>query len=160
MNSTAVQTKNASLDTLAVTIQALHVSGKQMTLAVFRQLPRATESEDSELWGVVRYAIKYEGDLWLVFSHNGSLYRRAIFLSEPTSYFGKIPDLEKSIFNLRRRMELSQYYQTKENEERVCDWEGQLELEKQAYKERLAASAAKCAREKSLSEMPQLFIAV
>lgn len=34
-----IETKRASLDTMSVTIQALHVSGKQMTLAVFRQLP-------------------------------------------------------------------------------------------------------------------------
>ena len=37
-----IETKNASLDTLAVTILALHVSGKQMTQAVFKQLPEGT----------------------------------------------------------------------------------------------------------------------
>lgn len=62
-----VETKNASLDTLAITILALHVNGKQMTLAVFRQLPEGREDEDSELWGTVRYSIKDAGDLWLVF---------------------------------------------------------------------------------------------
>ena len=76
-----VETKNASLDTLSVTIQALHVSGKQMTLAVFRQLPmeRATNRDGSlaalEFWGLVRYQIKDEASLWAVASADGILYR-------------------------------------------------------------------------------------
>ena len=76
-----VETKSASLDTLAVTIQALHVSGKQMTLAVFRQLPsiRAYNDDGSllplEYWGVVRYSIKDEGELWVICAHGGRLYR-------------------------------------------------------------------------------------
>ncbi len=76
-----VFTKNASLDTLAVTIQALHVSGKQMTLAVFRQLPVTKAYTDGgdlallERWGIVRYAIKDEDSVWLVASADGKLYR-------------------------------------------------------------------------------------
>ena len=78
-----VETKNASLDTLAVTIQALHVSGKQMTLAVFRQLTTDyIETERSALWGVVRYMIG-NCDTWLVFSGGGLLCRRAMW---PESY--------------------------------------------------------------------------
>ena len=80
-----VETKNASLDTLAVTIQALHVSGKQMTLAVFRQLPRRVESSNASLWGTVRYSIKDEGSLWLVFSEDGRLYRRSLIENEAES---------------------------------------------------------------------------
>lgn len=45
-----IETKNASLDTMAVTIQALHVSGKQMTLAVFRQLPSSRAYNKTGLW--------------------------------------------------------------------------------------------------------------
>ena len=76
-----IETKSASLDTLAVTIQALHVNGKQMTLAVFRQLPIAIAyNEDGSLapleyWGIVRYAIKDQGDLWAVCASGGRLYR-------------------------------------------------------------------------------------
>lgn len=76
-----IETKSATLDTLAVTIQALHVSGKQMTLAVFRQLPTTLAyGEDGSLlpleyWGVVRYAIKDEGDAWVVCATGGRLYR-------------------------------------------------------------------------------------
>lgn len=78
-----IETKNASLDTLTVTIKTLHVSGKQMTLAVFRQLQIKNENKNSELWGIVRYSIKDDGDIWLVFSDNGILYRRALVLRKP-----------------------------------------------------------------------------
>ena len=84
-----IETKNASLDTLAVTIKTLHVSGKQMTLAVFRQLPIKLAYKDSELWGIVRYSIKDDGDIWLVFSNNGILYRRALILHKPEGYYLK-----------------------------------------------------------------------
>ena len=76
-----IQTKSASLDTLSVTIQALHVNGKQMTLAVFRQLTKARITNDDgslapmECWGIVRYNIKDEGDLWVVAASGGRLYR-------------------------------------------------------------------------------------
>ena len=73
-----IETKNASLDTLAVTILALHVSGKQMTQAVFKQLPEGREIEGDSLWGVVRYQIKDSYSLWLVFSSGDRLYRRGL----------------------------------------------------------------------------------
>lgn len=80
-----IETKNASLDTLQVTIRALHVNGKQMTLAVFRQLPTDMEDDESELWGMVRYTIKDEGRLWLVFSRGGRLWRRSLWRWEARS---------------------------------------------------------------------------
>lgn len=76
-----IETRSASLETLSVTIQALHVSGKQMTLAVFRQLPVTHAYNDDgslrpmEYWGIVRYAIKDEGDAWVVCASGGRLYR-------------------------------------------------------------------------------------
>ena len=76
-----VETKNASLDTMVVTIKTLHVSGKQMTLAVFRQLPTAVafkesgELMDLDFWGTVRYPIKDESSFWAVASSGGILYR-------------------------------------------------------------------------------------
>lgn len=77
-----VETKNAALETMAVTIQALTVSGKQMTLAVFRQLPvashvdnRGNKTEGLNWWGIVRYSIKDEGDEWLVAERGGRLVR-------------------------------------------------------------------------------------
>lgn len=76
-----IETNNASIDTMAVTIRSLHVNSKQMTLAVFRQLPvfnvyhKDGTLTDVERWGMVRYKIGEDGDLWLVASKEGILYR-------------------------------------------------------------------------------------
>ena len=79
---TTISSTEAKLKTLNVTIQALAVNGKQMTLAVFRQLPIGPIQNDRRellpeirLWGLVRYNIKDEGDLWVVFDKDGILYR-------------------------------------------------------------------------------------
>lgn len=85
-----IEARQASLSTMAVTINALHVNGKQMTLSVFRQLPIAQEDEHSELWGVVRYKIKHEGEVWIVFSKNGILMRRALSFKAADSYRDEI----------------------------------------------------------------------
>lgn len=75
----------ATLNTLSVTIKALMVSGKQMTLAVFRQLPFEDSAglltqdghlrQDLNYWGRVCYSIKGEGDHWVVLESEGQLYR-------------------------------------------------------------------------------------
>ena len=78
-----VETKNASLDTLAVTIMALHVSGKQMTQAVFKQLPEGDEKEGEPIWGIVRYKGVYS-NIWIIFSSNGTLYRRELQTKNPS----------------------------------------------------------------------------
>jgi len=77
-----IETKKASLDTVSVEIKALHVSGKQMTLAVFRQLPIEKCTTDAgylrdnlTFWGTVNYKIKDEGDSFLVADADGRLVR-------------------------------------------------------------------------------------
>lgn len=72
----------ATLSTLKVEIKALTVSGKQMTLAVFRQMPLMNVTQPNgalwanvRYWGIVRYAIKDEGDVWAVIELEGKLYR-------------------------------------------------------------------------------------
>jgi hypothetical protein len=80
-----IETKSASLDTMTVTIQALHVNGKQMTMSVFRQLPAPDESWNEQShpqarpWGWVKYKYR-DATHWLVFSLNGQLWRRALRL--------------------------------------------------------------------------------
>jgi len=57
-----------------------------MTLAVFRQLPieeiidgcSGDIRDDFSYWGVVRYNIKDEGKLWVIFSFDGCIYRSCI----------------------------------------------------------------------------------
>ena len=77
-----IRTHEASLDTLSVSVLAIHVNQKQMTLAVFRQLPVSGihnadgTLDDKEYWGVVRYHIKDEDcNRWVIISDNGILYR-------------------------------------------------------------------------------------
>ncbi len=83
-NSRIIETKTASLDTLSVTIRALHVSGKQMTLAVFRQLPVAELCDEfgepfGNWWGRVIYPLKNEADHWMIVEYEGQLHRCAIY---------------------------------------------------------------------------------
>lgn len=78
---TIVETRTASLETMAVTIQSLHVNGKQMTLAVFRQLPRVDFCPARHTaWGTVRYKFD-NASRWLVFEHHGRLFRDSVGLS-------------------------------------------------------------------------------
>ena len=78
-----IETKNVALSTFAVTIQALHVNGKQMTLSVFRQLPEITIFDENYnlrsygYWGHVRYGIGGT-EIWIVAEHGGRLYRSGI----------------------------------------------------------------------------------
>lgn len=104
-----VTTRRASLDTLGVTIQALHVDGKQMTLAVFRQLPEASLYQPDgfcdpayELWGIVRYAMKDASDTWVVASRNGILFRAP--LSARDNGFYRTVDEERAIAIEAQRM--------------------------------------------------------
>lgn len=82
MNTNMIETNRISLDTMAVEIRALHVGAKQMTLAVFRQLPTAyayrgdgSLDPKKRLWGIVRYAIKDDADVWVICDVDGILYR-------------------------------------------------------------------------------------
>jgi len=148
-----IETKNASLDTLAVTILALHVSGKQMTQAVFKQLPEGREIEGDSLWGVVRYQIKDSYSLWLVFSSGDRLYRRGLsFGYRPASR----TRYERGILDKY----LSQHKKYHPN--------SPLDIEKIAAHEKAIAEAeefdridlAKQQYDKKLSTLQQLFIAV
>ena len=81
-----IEARSASIDTMAVAIQALHVAGRQMTISVFKQLPQLTEQtyddlpDGAESWGYVMHDIKRIGKhhpwrCWVVYSWKGSLYR-------------------------------------------------------------------------------------
>jgi putative heme iron utilization protein len=92
---TEILATEATLSTLRVEIKALAVSGKQMTLAVFRQLPQMDTTSaveelwpDAAYWGTVRYTIKDEGDLWAVIEQDGKLYRGRIVNYGDRHYYG------------------------------------------------------------------------
>lgn len=173
-----IETKRASLDTLSVTIQALHVNGRQMTLAVFRQLPTASAYNDDgslaplEYWGIVRYAIKDEGDLWVVCASGGRLYRAPL-----------VKDRVESVDAARKYLDIA--------EEKICWWHAdkaaceamdwgnrpqppsydchggwknvdinELEEKEDYWKRRLPICIRAAATRAGLEQLPQLFIAV
>jgi len=163
-----IETNQASLDTMAVTIQALHVSKKQMTLAVFRQLPKLEKPEKNvpkiegiQNWGVVRYSIKDEGEIWIVFSHNGKLFRRELRTFPPPRY-EECDDFLKSLE--RDLSKISVYGFCKEKERREQERQNlliEIEKEKEDWPKRKAKQDAFYQSEKELlNNLPQLFIAV
>ncbi len=119
-----VETHNASLSTMAVTIKALHVNGKQMTLAVFRQLEQKKENEQAELWGCVRYEIKDQGSIWLVFSQDGHLYRRPLDLSRPIVHEWDVKKARSNLEEVQARYNNSQInvrFREKKVQESITD---------------------------------------
>lgn len=164
----AITTQEVAVETVTVEIRAMTLNGKQMTLSVFRQLPKSDETEleeigeaevvDGQPWGIVRYAIKDEGDIWLVFSRAGKLYRRALDFEEDPFL-----ELRTSLRELRedvRILENSGYdketgNQTLQNKRRA------LAYEEKALKDYLAEERERIGRETNyLDTLPQLFIAV
>lgn len=168
-----IETKRASLDTLAVTIQALHVNGKQMTLAVFRQLPLACAYKNDgslmpfEFWGIVRYQIK-DCDAWVICASDGRLYRC------PLHWHGGTVD--GSEWSLKQAVKCVEWWHKVKEQRKTRPWgyaaapgggiswdEGGLPmLESQVVDCAKYLEICKTARgaEKALSILPQLFIAV
>ena len=156
-----VETKNASLDTLAVTIMALHVSGKQMTQAVFKQLPEGDEKEGEPMWGIVRYKGIYS-NIWIIFSSNGILYRRELQTQNPSLSWVREAQREldmhdrKYSYNLPKtdNSDISKW--AIEIAEKRLDIASDLEYCQSMYDEELVTQQ----KEIALSKIQQLFIAV
>lgn len=83
-----LEISRAELKTLSVEIKALTVSGKQMSLSVFRQLDQAgwlsliTGAEGGTLWGRVEYfwdECKKSDHLHIVWQEGNSLFRDCLF---------------------------------------------------------------------------------
>lgn len=147
----------AALRTLSVTIQSLTVSGKQMTLAVFRQLPERnvldTDGSLREvgLWGLVRYQIKDEGSLWVVFDEDAILYRSEM----PRHY--EDPAVMHPEYRIRLAKEAgNQHWRSMTPAERLAAV-AEMEAENAEYaKWARLATASRI----ELLKLPQLFIAV
>ena len=102
--SAIVETATASIDTLSVTVRALHVNSKQMTLAVFRQLPQTQlYNDDGTLvplkhWGIVRYAIRDEADLWVVAEGSDILWRCAL-IGDNLNHWDRVVENDQKILD-------------------------------------------------------------
>ena len=76
-----IQKHEAQLATLSIDIQAIRVNGKRMSLAAFKQLQEGDYFDEKKpnckIWGMVRYKLdKDDGGDWVVYSRDGTLYRR------------------------------------------------------------------------------------
>lgn len=164
-----IETKTASLETFSVTIRALHVNGKQMTLAVFRQLPVGHEQDGDSEWGQVRYTIKDSGDVWMVFSHDGRLYRRALNPRMDSQYSRAALRGERDLLSLtghhnRSLLRLQHYYDKDAVPNAIAEYEEQASEIREDIREAYEASSREAERaqrdERLLAALPQLFIAV
>ena len=140
--SSNLQTKDVSLTTFSVTIKALHIDSKRMTLATFRQLPIGNLYDDYgnifetiSVWGYVRYAIN-DVPCWAVFDCRGELYRADIkyrlISNNILSYQQDIRRYKKYIeectieindkkAELARNIEGGQQYAIKYNEQQILE---------------------------------------
>lgn len=84
-----MHSSQATTKPLTISIAALRIDGRKMTISVFQQLPRVSPFADPEAvkptvrtdivpWGYVRHTIKGDGSLWLVAECDGKLCRIAL----------------------------------------------------------------------------------
>ena len=107
---TIINSSEATLKTLSVTISTLSVNERQMTLSVFRQLPVIKVIDRGKIqgqsWGIVRYKIKDEGDVWVVVEKDGVLHRSLVPGHIDTEYEkNKIGNLRSKLGLLEEELE-------------------------------------------------------
>ena len=165
MTQKIITIEDVSLKSMAVEIKALTVSGKQMTLSVFRQLPRVSIwnnlfEQIGTPWGRVLY---FWGDakdcdgFQVVWQRDSQLFRSLHW--QPKQYSvdcAAINKLESEIYELQAHS--FKYYSIyKRDEQRLMDATRELERAKKDRDNQL--NALKAAYSK-LETLPQLFIAM
>lgn len=143
--SAPIESRAASMHTATVSIQTINVNGKQMTLAVFRQLPVLEDIPDGAcLWGKVLYEIKDQGKEWIVLESEGRLFRRR-------PRFRADYEAVKWVCEVKREL-----HYTHKAEDRA-------EKERELQEARAAVAEMKAVAEREaevFQSLPQLFIAV
>lgn len=115
------QVKNIEISTMKINVASIQVEGKQMTLAVFRQLPinciynsNYSINENINLWGVVRYQIPgYLNSIWVIFEKDGILYKGNI---DPPNKIPSVEGLEADIEFLKESIKECKYGSKKKYE--------------------------------------------
>ena len=151
-----IQKNEAQLATLSIDIQAIRVNGKRMTLAAFKQLKEGhyldEQKPSCKRWGMVNYKIDRDSSVkhWVVYSLDGTLYRRKLPVSEYTvrarfktedgNYRVDGEDIPKSV---------------------IDNWRHQKKEEKEQYKKFNKAVDEVIRKDYKMAfELPHLFIAV
>lgn len=175
-----VDISDVTLATATVTINVVQIGRKQMTLSVFKQLPENHETDDSQLWGIVRYEVKDKhGEseaLWLVHSSNGKLFRRAIDIVLDRVFFHAYEESTRRIVQLKKQIEEAKlsiirdqkygqnHWSIKESEADIIKWEEEIQLQDKSAKDDKKfhdIEVKRSARDRQLlKDLPQLFIAV
>ena len=97
------QGKSVEIKSMTVGIQVMAVNNKQMTLAVFKQLPEKKCFDEQgysvgNWWGSVNYPFgDYKNGFWIVFELDGVLYKN--WNNEIISYIQHMADKKKKIEN-------------------------------------------------------------
>lgn len=106
--------KSAHLGGREVTVQALRVDGKKMTLQLFRQVPKISyfltdDVPDDSLspWGLVLYKIPNEGETWLLAERDGQLVRCCVDLPYLSTY-----DIDSANRGIEQETERAALYDT------------------------------------------------
>ena len=95
------QGKSVEIKSMTVSIQVMAVNNKQMTQAVFKQLPEKKCFDEQgyfigNSWGTVKYPFgNYKNGFWIVFELNGVLYKN--WSHEIISYLKNMPNNKKEI---------------------------------------------------------------
>ncbi len=66
------------ITTASIEVNVIKIGKKQMTIAVFKQLVECDETDNSEIWGVVRYKVN-DCDQWLLFVEKEELCKRQLY---------------------------------------------------------------------------------
>jgi hypothetical protein len=181
MNGEPITSKNARFETVTVGIQTVRVGAKQMTIAVFRQLPILPERyfDASQKWGFVRYNVD-NAELWFVLAYEGKLYR---FPHQPA----ELSAIRKAQSKVRDRLEILKVARTVVREALGVDYDEEAarvwlaepknnkrgdffdvvkairfcgENDPQRMVDALRAFESEASRVELLDTCPQLFIAV
>jgi hypothetical protein len=105
------QGKSVEIKSMTVSIQVITVNNKQMTQAVFKQLPEKEYFDEEgyiigNLWGRVKHEFgHYKDGFWIVFELNGLLYK---------TWNHKIDDYIKDIVDKKNELESSIVYYIKD----------------------------------------------
>lgn len=149
-----------------VTVMALRIDGKKMTLALFRQIPQADclTSEhvfDATLkpWGRVAYKIPKEGNEWLLAEREGQLLRCSLDLPSLSPW--AVEHHSKGITESEEKLQGTESL-GKHGTGLAAIYRSSLERHQQELpkaKAQLAADKARHAALLQLKTLPQLFIA-
>lgn len=176
MKERLIDSESVSITSCAVTIMALCIGSKQMTLSVFRQLPEirlyreSGDLYDTDKWGLVRYKFNDIG-VWVVCSHNKNLYRASLdhsYMSVKDANLLLAKAKEIFLDYLKWDSSDDKYkYDDLPNEYgffEKCEWKhGFSELIKErvsSFEERLKTAIRYDNSKKELFKLPQLFIAI